>query len=203
MFCSLEVTNVMPLEAKLGEIAPKFVPEALDSALFGVAPFVKKSDIALPATYALLDAAKLSFLSELLETSGLRYDCLFKGKSAQEMRDLSPWLVELEPNHRLTRALFSNGDASGDLWHYNLGPIIRCAAEFKAVWRHLRRFVRLRRSDTPDWLYFRFWEEHVLSSLTCSVAQEPLDLAQALLAPIGDAPQSWILVDAGMHRATF
>lgn len=178
------------------------LPAPLVDLLFGAAPSVPRSGGTPPATYALLDAAKHRFVPELLETSGLPHRCLFKGKAAEEMRDVAPWLVALEPENRLTRALFTQGDGPGDLWRFNLGPVIRCAADFDAVWRHLRKFVRIRRAEADVWVYFRFWEPHVLPSLAAAVAAEPLALAQDLLAPIGGAPQSWTLFDVEARRAT-
>jgi hypothetical protein len=177
------------------------LPAPLVDLLFGVDPSVARSGATPPATYAVLDAAKYRFLAEFLETSGLPHRCLFKGKAAEEMRDVAPWLVALEPDNRLTRALFTEGDGPAALWRFNLGPIIRCAADFDAVWRHFRKFIRLRRADADVWVYFRFWEPHVLPGLAAAVAEEPLALAQDMLAPINGAPQSWTVFDTQTRRA--
>jgi hypothetical protein len=139
-----EIAEIALLGMPAGRALQTSLPATLVDLLFGDDPCVAQAGARRPATYALLDAAKYRFLAELLETSGLPHRCLFKGKTAEEMRDVAPWLVALEPGNRPTCALFTEGDGAGALWRFNLGPVIRCAADFDAVWRHLRKFkVRL------------------------------------------------------------
>lgn len=200
-FVWLEMAVPEPLGSGPGSADRGPVPAPLAQAVIGGIPGLAEPATPPPATLALLDAAKHRFIPELLEASGLPHACLFQGQAAEAMRDVAPWLVALAPGHPLTRALFTDGDGPADLWRCNLGPILRCAADFDEIRRQLRRFVRLRRAGSDEWLYFRFWEGHVLESLAASPGDHPSDLAAALLAPVGGAPQAWLVPDAAARRA--
>lgn len=189
-FALSEVDDLVPLDAQLGVDAPKCVPDALAPLLFDDAATGAEAK-----TYAILDAAKLSLVPDILETSGSEHACLFQGAAATDMRDLSPWLVALGCDDRVTRALMTDVKGPRGLWRHDLGVFIRTAAPFDQVWRHLRRFVRLRHAETGEWLYFRFWERHVPLGLARAAAPEPQELVQRLLAPIDGAPQAWVMVD--------
>lgn len=84
------IEGVQPLGAQLGVFPKKTVPDKLLDALFGQ-PAPTEAETAAaggnPAavppmqTYAILDAAKVTNLPELMERSGLEHRCLFKGKA--------------------------------------------------------------------------------------------------------------------------
>lgn len=108
-------------------------------------------------TYALLDAAKVPNLADLVAGSGLEHRCLFKGKVADDLRDVAPWLIRLEPGARFTRNLFTAGKMPGALWDKQPGVLIRTRAAFQPLWGYLRKFTKLQ-DETGKWFYFRFWE---------------------------------------------
>ena len=73
------IEGVEPLDAQLGVVELKTVPDAIYEPLFG-----QPSDAPLH-TYAILDAAKVPNLPELLEVSGLEHRCLFKGDAYDDL----------------------------------------------------------------------------------------------------------------------
>ncbi|MBL3597810.1 DUF4123 domain-containing protein [Rhodovulum sulfidophilum] len=151
------IEGVEPLGDQFGVAEPLSVPPGLRAALFGQ-PEVIAGRAALPLyTYAVLDAAKVHGLPEMLETSGLDHACLFQGAAAEDYRDVAPWLVRLEESHRLTRGLFTQSDAPWDMWDREPGIFLRSAASLDALRKHLRKFTKVRDED-GKWYYARFWE---------------------------------------------
>lgn len=119
--------GIGPLGPQLGVFPKKAVPDAILDALFGQAKSTETGEAggngaAIPATqtYAILDAAKVPNLPELLERSGLEHRCLFKGAACDEMRDAAPWIVLLEEKNSFTRS-----DAPWPLWDHEPGIYVR------------------------------------------------------------------------------
>lgn len=77
------------------------------------------------AAYALLDAAMVPNLPELLETSGLEHQCLFVGDLKDELGAVAPWVVRLDPEAALTRHLFTRGEAGWYMWDRWPGLLVR------------------------------------------------------------------------------
>src|SRR5690606_8622183 len=95
------IGNVEPLDQQFGIQPKKTVPDILRGTLFDQPDSL---DVENPAaggdpagvspmqTYAILDAAKVVNLPELLGSSGLEHQCLFKGKSYDELKNVAPWI---------------------------------------------------------------------------------------------------------------
>ena len=136
------------------------VPTAMEADLHG-------ATVPPMGTFAVLDAAKITFGADLVEDSGLTWRCLFRGKPAGELREVAPYLVELTPDAPLTRALFTHDPrlpptmSSLHLWHRAPGIFLRARAPIDLVWRHLRRFTRIK-DCAGKWYYFRFYEARTL-----------------------------------------
>lgn len=167
------IDKVEPLGPQIGVFPKKTVPDALHDALFGQ-PEATETEVALaggdvPAvpplqTYAVLDAAKLINLPELLEDSGLEYRCLFKGDAYDELKDVAPWIVRLEEGNSFTRNLFSRSDAPWHLWDSEPGICIRSRAELAALNSHLRKFFKIR-DGAGAWYYLRLHDPRVTRAL--------------------------------------
>ena len=180
------ITDITPLGARPGPDADMVVPDSLQATLFDS----PDSDAAPRHLYAVLDASRISGLAALLETSGLEYRCLFKGDAEQELQDVAPWLVRLEVGSSLTRQLFAR-HPSGKvsplfLWDANPGLLFRASASLTEVWRHLRRFTRVR-DETGAWFYFRFWEPEV-AALYFPALRSDMGQAQHWLRGPNDCP---------------
>jgi len=148
--------DISPL-ADFAVTDPKNIPDALRDTLF------EQTDqmAGYLHTYAVLDAAQIVGLKEMLEASGLKHACLFQGKAAEEMRDVAPWLVRLSEENSFTRLLFTDGDATWHMWGKSAYILLRSSATLDEVRTHLRRFTKF--EDTSGkWHYFRFYEPRVL-----------------------------------------
>lgn len=115
-------------------------------------------------TFAILDAAKVFGLREQLEAHSLEHKCLFTGDAADDLGDVAPWLVAFSSNQTLMRDLLTDGESPNALWGKSPGIFLRSDASFEDLWRHLRRFVKLRAAD-GKWFLFRFWDPSVLKSV--------------------------------------
>ncbi|QUJ78127.1 DUF4123 domain-containing protein [Sulfitobacter albidus] len=113
-----------PLPAETGEIGGDSVPPL--------------------GTFAVLDAARIPDLPELLETSGLPHLCLFTGEIFDEMNGVAPWLVALDETSSFTAKLFTASDASWHLWGLDGGIFLRARGRLEDVHKHLRRYTRIR-----------------------------------------------------------
>lgn len=153
---------VEPLGSQLGVIEPITVPAALRAPLFGQSDLLTAGCDSLPLhTYAILDAAKVPLLPEMLGISGLDYACLFKGEAAEELRNVAPYLVRLEEGHVFTRRLFSNGEAGWQMWDKEPGIFIRAQVGLDELRKNFRKFTKIS-TDAGSMEYFRFWEGAVL-----------------------------------------
>ncbi|MDO5604780.1 MAG: DUF4123 domain-containing protein [Paracoccus sp. (in: a-proteobacteria)] len=160
------IKGVKSLDTQVGVFPKKTVPDALHDALFGqpepTAAEIKAaggdaSAVASMQTYAILDAAKVTNLPELLERSGLEHRCLFKGAAYDELKSVAPWIVRLEEGTPFTRNLFTCSDASWHLWDNEPGIYIRSRGTLNDMWRHFRKFTRVQ-DENGKWFYFRFYD---------------------------------------------
>lgn len=142
------------LDEQFGVYPKKTVPDALRPALWDGSAH----------SYAVIDAACVPNLPERLAATKMRHSCLFDGRAAQQLGAAAPWLVELAPDEKLLRDLFTRSAdqvAEGD---GPTGLFLRSDNDFSEVKAHLRQFVRLR-DESGDWAYFRFWEGPYLFAL--------------------------------------
>lgn len=158
------IENVEPLDRQFGIQPKKTVPDVLYDTLFGQ-PDPTEAEIQAAGgnavtpvqTYAVLDAAKVENLPELLGASGLEHRCLFTGDAYDEMKDAAPWVVRLEDGNGFTRRLFTGSEGINGLWDKQAGVYVRSRGTLDDMWRHFRKFTRVR-DEAGKWFYFRFWE---------------------------------------------
>lgn len=163
------VGGVAPLDAQFGADEKQTVPDRLRPVLF---PGDGMS------TYAILDAAKVPNLPEMLETSGLMHRCLFTGAAREDFGRAAPWIVRLEAGAPLTRCLFSRSDAPWHLWDAAPGIFVLSDGDLDAVSAHFRKFTRVQDADGA-WFFFRFWEP----SIWDGIAAGDEAFARRLLGP--------------------
>lgn len=155
------------------------------------------------STYALLDAAKVPNLREMIESSGLENRCIFSGHTFDELADVAPWLVRLEPGHLFVRRLFEKGDAPWELWNRDAGIFLRSSLSIDDLRRHLKKFTKA--SDGSGQNYFvRFWEPSWTLPLLNTMAAEQ---AHKFLAPLHSVcchtGTEAILLAGGAHTAEY
>lgn len=180
------IRDVRPLGTQIGVFPKMAAPAALHEPLFGQPKRIKhvpdtnkpdtnKMAYAPPLlTYAILDAAKIPNLPELLARSGLQFRCLFKGEAFDELKDVAPWIVALDQEDSFTRNLFTDSEAPWHLWSAQAGIFLRSTATLEELWRHFRKFTRV-----PDaagkWYYWRFWEPAALPEVLASLQNDEFE----------------------------
>jgi len=179
---------VEPLDAQFGVADAKTVPDVLYEPLFGQ-PEPTEGELEQTGrdpgqvpplhTYAILDAATVAGLAELLAASGLEHRCLFKGDAYDELKDVAPWVVRLEDANNLTRNLFTRSDAGWHLWENEPGIYLRSHGTLDEMWGHFRKFTKVK-DEQGKWFYFRFWQPSILYGL----AEHVTLLASHICAPL-------------------
>jgi len=154
-----EIADVEPLDNQFGLLGDDklTVPEILQEPLFGQPDPTEAEAVPFLNTFAILDAAKVTNLLTLLETSGLKFRCLFKGKAYDELKDVAPYIVELQDNNTFTRNLFTSAGMPANMWDKEPGIFVRSAGSLDDMWKHFRKFTRVQ-DENGKWFYFRFWE---------------------------------------------
>lgn len=159
------IDDVEPLDEQIGISPKRSVPVKLQNALFGqledkAAGLIVGRDQPL-YTYAILDAAKIPSLAEAIENSGLKHRCLFIREAYASLKDVAPWIVQLEEGNRFVRNLFTRSNAGWHLWDSSPGLYIRSPVSLDELWKHFRKFTRVR-DESGKWFYQRFWEPEML-----------------------------------------
>lgn len=178
------VEDATPLDPQFGVDPKKSIPDFLRDLAIRSPDDTSASDRRL---YAILDAAKLSNLPELLQSSGLKHRCFFQGKAFDELKDVAPWIVQLDDDNAFTRHLFSHDtakDVPWFLWEKQPGILVRSAAGLDDLWSHFRKFTRVQ-DNRGRWFFFRFWEQdharHLLSSGSAETAAHLLKHGQIIV----------------------
>ncbi|MFQ6550646.1 DUF4123 domain-containing protein [Aestuariibius sp. 2305UL40-4] len=163
------IKDIVPLNDQFGVEMPKAVPEALHEQLFGQ-PNPTDAEIAaegnapgVPSlgTFAILDAASVRNLPEVLSSSGLEHACLFQGDAIKELGDVAPWIVRLDEGSQFVRHLFTEGDAPWAMWDRASGIYLRSRDGLEDLRAHLRKFIKVR-DDANAWFYLRLYDPRVM-----------------------------------------
>ncbi len=123
-------------------------------------------------TYAVLDPNRILGLTDQLKALGCEARMLFNNKHSQNYDEISPWIVNISPDDRVTRNLLTTGSGPSHWWERKTGIFIQYPGNIDEVRQHLRYFTRIQ-SANKNWLFFRFWEPSVLLYLTFSHCDAP------------------------------
>lgn len=145
-------------ELLLPDTAGPWISPELHAQLFG-----PDRDGAALNTYLVVDPTRRRDVSGLfdLDVLDLPLRCLFTGSAREQMSQVAPYLLDLtltgfDPDSdtapRFHRDFFARH------WGHNTGIFLRSAASFDDVWRHCRKFTRVRREGGGGWMFFRFWD---------------------------------------------
>ena len=118
------------------------------------------------ALYAVIDAARSARARELLAESVDPHASLYDGEAGRAFDDVAPYLVHLRRDSQLLARLVHEG--WGDAW----GLWLVSRADFTAVRRHLRQFLRVEAAGHARPLYFRFYDPRVFTPFAEVVAPE-------------------------------
>ena len=173
-----EIEGVEPLDAQPAAWPKKSVPDWAVDLLFGqpepteaeIAQYGSAEAVPPLKTYIILDAAKLQWGFSEIEKCGMPYRCLFKGKAAEELQDVAPYVIELDPETCFTRRLFKHDPdmpehmTSVHLWRKEPGIYVRSRLPTEAICAHFRHFTRVR-NESGAWFVLRFYDPYVIMDL--------------------------------------
>lgn len=148
-----------------------------------------------PSCFALIDGANFSGLSELLDTTSLEYECLFRGGARTNGGPVAPWIVRLQPDSSFSRRLIRTSLGQSGGFPSPPAMLLETDHPLETVARHFRRLTRVRSASDGRWLYFRFCDPHTMDDLRASIT--PNDAA-AVLGPYSPL----VLHPAGAFRLT-
>ena len=106
-------------------------------------------------TYVLLDGARDERIVQKIHYYECAHECLFFGDIPEELAEVAPYLVELEPVGWFSSWLISEG--WGDSW----GIYVQSYADLETLRRHFRRYLRVKSPDGEN-LFFRYYDPRVL-----------------------------------------
>lgn len=117
--------------------------------------------------YALLDAARddqIYATIRRLPTSKCR--CLYGERWAEDLAEVAPYLVHLQPESNVTHSLITQG------WGKSWGIFLVSPAAMDVVQAHCRRLLAVQ-DETGTPLYFRYYDPRVLRAYlpTCTEGQ--------------------------------
>ena len=147
------------------------------------------------SVYAVLDGARSGRIHRLVSASGRAYRALYDGDLSTGLREVSPYVVELEARHAFTRALLDQA------WGQSWGVFIAAPLGLDALRRHLRRFLRVQ-SEAGKPLLFRYYDPRVLRLYlpTCTTSELETFFGQIVRFVTEDANEQVALVfERGMN----
>lgn len=110
-------------------------------------------------TYAIFDSGLCGGISGGFDPDVLATQhetkCLYTGDLFESARDVAPYLVDLTLTDA-SPSIFQRNFAK-DIWGNGAAIVIRTDEDFESLWKHLRKFTRIRSTpDSDSWTYFRF-----------------------------------------------
>ena len=118
------------------------------------------------STYALLDGASIPELRQILHALKPEHECLYIGALSDDMAEVAPYLVQLEPEAAFTKTVLEQG------WGKHWGVFVAAEAGLRDLRQHFRRFLTVYDPDGKA-LLFRYYDPRVLRSYlpTCNAEE--------------------------------
>ncbi len=115
------------------------------------------------STYAVLDGASIPELRQYLYAMKPEHECLYIGELTDDMAEVAPYLVELEPEAPFTKLVLDQG------WGKHWGIFAVSETGIRDLRQHFRRFLTVYDPDGKA-LLFRYYDPRVLRSYlpTCT-----------------------------------
>ena len=116
--------------------------------------------------WAIVDGARDRHIHRLLMDSYRSHCCLYSGDLPQVLAEVSPYLVQIYPDDRLTRRMIEEG------WGRSWGVFLKSGASMPTLRRHLRGFLIVRGASGQR-LVFRYYDPRVLRAYlpTCTTEE--------------------------------
>ncbi|WP_179381126.1 DUF4123 domain-containing protein [Jannaschia marina] len=167
-------------------LVESFAPWGPDERDGGIPPTLLSCTPKGHFLYAILDAAKVPGLTDVLAISDLDYRCLYKG---DELAEVAPWIVRLEGDGSFLTKLFTDaGDADRPwaMWGREPGILLTSDAPIDVLHRHFRKMAVFPDSG-PDKVFMRFHDPAVAYTVLDYVSDKPADAA------------AWFVLDGGFR----
>ena len=105
--------------------------------------------------YAILDGASVPDLLNSLAQHQPEYECLYRGALRDDIAQVAPYLVRLDPTNDFTPWVVENG------WGAHWGIFVMAEVELAFLRRHFRKFLTVFDPDGMP-LLFRYYDPRVL-----------------------------------------
>lgn len=105
--------------------------------------------------YALVDAARSELIYPKIMGAKVESVCLHRGKMAEELAWVAPYLVELQRKDSFTERLLDSG------WGKSRYVFVRSSATLNELKRHFRTFLTVYDEEGKSY-FFRFYDPRVL-----------------------------------------
>lgn len=117
--------------------------------------------------YTLVDAARSESIYPKIRSSKLETVCLHRGKRAQELAWVAPYLVLLEAEDPFTQWLIETG------WGKSRAAFVRSEASLNELSRHFRNCLTVYDDEGKSY-FFRFYDPRVLRTYLPSCDKEEI-----------------------------
>ena len=107
------------------------------------------------ATYTILDGAACEDLLPILEQHDPDHCCLYAGDLDDDVEEVAPYLIRLEPDHPFTAWLLES------IGHKPWGIFCKAPSTLRELRKHFRQFLLVKGPEGEN-LYFRFYDPRVL-----------------------------------------
>jgi hypothetical protein len=116
--------------------------------------------------YAILDAARTFDIPFRLRSAKVEHDCLYRGRNAEVLWHVAPYLVRCEQEAEFGRWMIEEG------WGESWGIYLTSTVGLEGLCEHFRQFLLVNTDDDRE-LYFRFYDPRVLRAFlpTCTLGE--------------------------------
>lgn len=119
--------------------------------------------------YALVDAARSETIYPKIMGAKVKSACLHRGKMAEELAWVAPYLVQLGCEDTFTKWLFENG------WGKSWGVIVNSSSSFSEIKRHFQTFLTVYDEDGKSY-FFRFYDPRVFRAYLPTCNEKELEI---------------------------
>jgi hypothetical protein len=118
--------------------------------------------------YALADAARNEKVFPSVTGCQLKWDCLYIGEIPNELRQVAPYLVQLEKEDPFTASFITDG------WEDHWGIFARAPVRLPDLHKHFRKFLTVV-DESGKQLVFRFYDPRIFRAFLPSCTPEELE----------------------------
>ena len=147
-------------------------------------------------TYAIVDAARLSGLPDLLTEYSAESICIPTGAASGRLDEVSAHLVRLVPDAPFTRLLLQ------EFWGKRVALFVRTAVDLRSLRRHFRSLLTVRLPDNSP-VHFRYYDPRIFRVYvpTCNVTERRTVFGPVEQFLVEDGDKDVLLAFEGIDQA--